>query len=59
MHGEGGSYIEQEDGSLMLVSRTQPAQLKSQAAASEVPVTVTVVAGKPVIQAKPKKGTAE
>ncbi len=62
MNGEGGSYIEHEDGSLKLVSQTKPAKTKTELAelaASAEPAEPAPIAGKPVSQTKPKKETAE
>ncbi|MBP1844759.1 hypothetical protein J2046_003026 [Rhizobium petrolearium] len=46
MKGQGGSYIRQADGSLKLVSRTEQAKPKIEAAASVEPAAEAKPAGK-------------
>lgn len=62
MNGEGGSYIEKEDGSLKLVSQTKPAKTKTELAelaASAEAIAEPAIASKSVSQSKPKKDAVE
>lgn len=58
--GAGGSYIEQADGSLKLISRTEPAKSKSELAADQGTLAEAIPpVEKPPSSPKPKKEIAE